>query len=123
MPHNNNQSGKVSPNTSFGLLIEEKLGKVWMRVISFLVAALVGLGGHLYSTMNTRISVLEDKVVHLQQDKVSRAEFKEEMTQLRTENTNNMQNILTRIDAQTTRMEAQMRETVSLLKYVLDSKK
>lgn len=106
-----------------GLLIEERLGKVWVKVISFLVAALVGLGGHLYSTMLTRVDILEDKVVFLQQDKVSRAEFKEEMTQLRSENTNNMQNILTRIDAQSSRMEAQGRETVSMLKFVLDSRK
>ena len=112
-----------NPKSFVGAALEERLSKIWVKITSILLTILMGVGGHLYGTINTRISVLEDKVTHLQQDKVSRAEFKEEMTQLRAENTNNMQNILTRLDANTSRTENQLRETVNMLKFALENRK
>lgn len=102
--------GTTAPTS---LLIEERLGKVWVKVISVLVGVIIALGGHFISSMDSRLAVTEEKVAFMQHDKVSRAEFREEMSQLRLDMSNNNQDVIAR-------MEMNKRETVDLLKILIN---
>lgn len=71
----------------------------WVEKFSvWIVGILVSVGGFMWSSMDTRMNTLEDKVSFLYQDKVSRAELKEEMTLLRVQSEQNKNDILARLE-------------------------
>ena len=71
----------------------------WVEKFSvWIVGILVSIGGFLWTNMDTRINSLEDKVSFLYQDKVSRAELKEEMKLLRAQSEQNKNDILARLE-------------------------
>ena len=74
----------------------DKLNTWIGKVATFAIALLFTVGGIMYNDMKTRTAALEERVSFLFQDKVSRAEFKEEMTQLRIQNEANKTDILAR---------------------------
>lgn len=71
----------------------------YMKVVAVVVSLIFSFIGMLYSDMKTRISVLEDRVSFLYQDKLSRSEFKEEFKVLREEITASRRDSAERIDA------------------------
>jgi hypothetical protein len=69
------------------------------KIIAGTIAIILGIGAMIYTDMKQRVYILEDKVAFLYNDKVSKAEFKEEMTQLRLQNDANKSDIIARQDA------------------------
>lgn len=61
----------------------QKINKFVEKFAVWIVTILVSIGGAMYTKMDNKIDGLEDKVAVLFQDKVSRAELREEMTLLR----------------------------------------
>lgn len=81
-----------------GRIVEDRFNAFIGKGLTILLAIVVAVAGMAYKDIITRQSQIEDKVSFLYQDKVSRAEFREEMTQLRVQN-----------DATKSEMLAQMR--------------
>lgn len=61
----------------------DKLNKLIGKVATFAITVLVTIAGIMYTDAKQRITTLEERVSFLFQDKVSRAEFREEMGQVR----------------------------------------
>lgn len=61
----------------------DKYNKLIGKVASWAVAVVICVAGVMYTDAKQRITTLEDRVSFLYQDKVSRAEFREEMGQVR----------------------------------------
>lgn len=74
----------------------EKLNNWVGKVASFAIAVVVGIAGIMYNDIKQRTTTLEERVSFLYQDKVSRAEFREEMIQLRQQNDANKTDIIAR---------------------------
>lgn len=62
---------------------ESRLYKIVLTVAAYAVAAVMGMSWYNTTESKDRIKALEERVSFLYQDKVSRAEFREEMTQVR----------------------------------------
>lgn len=60
-----------------------KINRFIEKFAVWIVTILVSIGGTMYTKMDNKIEVLEDRVAVLYQDKVSRGELREEMTLLR----------------------------------------
>ena len=84
-----------SSNNDFNNWWEHTSGKI----IAGAVAIILSIGTMMYTDTKQRVTLLEDKVSFLYQDKVSRAEFREEMAQLRLQNDANKSDIIARQDA------------------------
>lgn len=84
------------PLTEAKNLIDERLFGISSKVLAGLLAVIFSVGGIMYNDSKQRITTLEDKVSFLYQDKVSRAEFREEMAQLRIQNDANKSDIIAR---------------------------
>ena len=69
----------------------EKTG-IWLAGIA------VSVAGYFWTGVTNRIQVVEDRVSHLYQDKVSRQELKEEMAIIRSQNEQNKQDIISRLE-------------------------
>ena len=76
--------------------IDKKFNNIYGKIIGVAVSLALTIGGFMYSDMKARVTVLEEKVSFLYQDKVSRAEFREEMNQIRMQNEANKTDILSR---------------------------
>lgn len=77
-------------------VVDKKFNAIAGKIIAVGLSVLLTVGGVMYSDMKARLNVLEERVSFLYQDKVSRAEFREEMNQLRTQNEANKTDILSR---------------------------
>lgn len=73
--------------------------KMQNKIIAGSVAAILTIGSMMYTDMKQRVYLLEDRVTFLYTDKVSKAEFKEEMAQIRLQNDANKSDIIARQDA------------------------
>lgn len=82
-------------NDNFNKWWENTSGKI----IAGAIAIIVSIGTMMYTDTKQRVTLLEDKVSFLYSDKVSRAEFREEMVQLRLQNDANKSDIIARQDA------------------------
>lgn len=71
----------------------------YTKVVAVAMSLVFSFVGMLYSDMKTRISVLEDRVSFLYQDKLSRSEFKEEFKGLREEIAASRADSAARLDA------------------------
>lgn len=80
-------------------IVDKKFNHIYGKIIAVGLSLTLSLGGFLYSDMKARLNVVEEKVSFLYQDKVSRAEFREEMNQLRTQNEANKSDILARTES------------------------
>lgn len=60
-----------------------KINRFIEKFAVWIVTILVSIGGTMYTKMDNKIEVLEDRVAVLFQSKVSREELREEMTLLR----------------------------------------
>lgn len=78
METKNNKSSGLPPDTA-----AQKINKFIEKFAVWIVTILISIGGTMYTKMDNKIEVLEDRVSHLYQDKVSRAELREEMALLR----------------------------------------
>lgn len=76
--------------------VDRKFNTIYGKIIGVGLSLILTVGGIMYSDMKARVTVLEEKVSFLYQDKVSRAEFKEEMNQIRMQNEANKTDILSR---------------------------
>lgn len=72
------------------------LNNIYTKILAFAVTAILTLTGMLYKDTRDKIDMLEGRVAVLFQDKVSRAEFKEELNQLRLQNESNKIDIINR---------------------------
>lgn len=61
----------------------DRLQKLITTFAGYSLAIILGISAWSYNDIKTRISGIEERVSFLFQDKVSRAEFREEMTQMR----------------------------------------
>lgn len=75
---------------------EDWLSKVSGKIVVGLATLIFTIAGIMYSDAKQRITMLEERVSFLYQDKVSRAEFREEMAQLRMQNDANKSDIIAR---------------------------
>lgn len=66
-------------NERINILVSRWSGKV----ITVAVTIIISIMSMLYTDMKTRVGSLEERTTFILQDKVSRAEFKDEMTQMR----------------------------------------
>lgn len=79
---------KLEPQNSTGQTggsanSEPRLQKIIMTVAGYAIAVIMGVAWFNYTDTKDRLKDIESKVSFLYQDKVSRAEFREEMTQVR----------------------------------------
>lgn len=79
---------------------ESKLDSIIFKFCAGAIALVISFGGVQYMEIKQRTTILEDRVSFLYQDKVSRAEFREEMNQLRQQNDANKSDIVARIESQ-----------------------
>lgn len=79
---------------------ESKLDSIIFKISAGAIALLISIASVQYVDMKQRTTILEDRVSFLYQDKVSRAEFREEMNQLRQQNDANKSDIVARIESQ-----------------------
>lgn len=86
----NDSSNKVTE------VLNDKISKISGKILTVVFSVIVAIVSMMYNDAKTRITTLEDRVSFLYQDKVSRAEFKEEMNQLRLQNEGMKSDILTR---------------------------
>lgn len=77
-------------------LIDEKLFGISSKILAGLLTIIFTVGGIMYSDSKQRITILEDKVSFLYQDKISRTEFQNEMKEFRRQNDINKSDILER---------------------------
>lgn len=77
-------------------IVDKKFNSIYGKIIAVAVSLALSIGGFMYNDLKSRTAVLEEKVSFLYQDKVSRAEFREEMNQLRMQNDANKADILSR---------------------------
>lgn len=75
---------------------DEKISKIINKVAVGAITIIFTISGIMYSDAKQRITMLEERVSFLYQDKVSRAEFREEMSQLRLQNDANKSDIISR---------------------------
>lgn len=75
---------------------------VWNKLVQkfsvWLLGITIAILGFMYTDMRTRVTTLEDRVSFLYQDKISRAEFREEIGQVRLQLEGTKSDILSRID-------------------------
>lgn len=76
--------------------VDERLFGISSKILAGLLTIIFTVGGIMYTDSKQRITTLEDKVSFLYQDKVSRAEFREEMSQIRIQNDANKSDIIAR---------------------------
>lgn len=80
-------------------VVDEKLFGISSKILAGLLAIIFSVGGIMYTDSKQRMTTLEDRVSFLYQDKVSRAEFREEMQTLRMQNDANKSDIIARQDS------------------------
>lgn len=78
---------------------ESKLSKIIQTVAAYAIAGIIIIFWNTGAESKDRIKVLEERVSFLYQDKVSRAEFREEMTQVRLQIEGTKTDIVTRQDS------------------------
>lgn len=74
----------------------DKFNKLIGRVAAFSITVVVAIAGMIYKDTSNRVANVEERVNYLFMDKISRAEFKEEINQLRVQNEANKADILSR---------------------------
>lgn len=85
---------KINPQES----TTHKINKFIEKFAVWIVTILVSIGGTMYTKIDNKIEMLEDRVAHLYQDKVSRAELREEMALLRHNQTLMKDDIIQRLE-------------------------
>lgn len=81
-----------------GSKVHEALGSVYTKMIAFTVAGMLTLSGMIYTDMKAKVDVLDERVNILFQEKVSRKEFKEEMSILHSRMEGSNRDLMSRQD-------------------------
>lgn len=76
---------KVSSAQSTMRAVNEKFEKVSGKVISVGVSVFIGIMGMLYSDMKNRVDVIEGRIAHLYQEKISREEVRQQFVEIKKE--------------------------------------
>jgi hypothetical protein len=84
------------------------MSKIITTIAAYSVVAIVGIAWWSYNDTNDRIRGIEERVSFLYQDKVSRAEFREEMTQMRLQIEGTKSDIIARQEATKTDILARL---------------
>lgn len=88
---NNN---KCSNDTS----TSQRINKWVEKFAVYIVGVLISIGGFFYTKMDNKVEVLQERVSHLYQDKVSRQELRDEMGLLRSSQNQMKDDIIQRLE-------------------------
>lgn len=90
MDNNNKCSNDISTS--------QRINKWVEKFAVYIVGVLISIGGFFYTKMDNKVEVLQERVSHLYQDKVSRQELRDEMGLLRSSQNQMKDDIIQRLE-------------------------